>query len=137
NLLLASAASRSKEMAIRAALGASRLRVMRQLFTESAILALAGGALGLLFATYGVTVITRLLPQDFPRLNEIGMDWRVFGFALGASLLTAFLFGFAPALHLSRVAVQDAMKDNSRGAAGSARHTRLRHALIVAEVALS
>jgi putative ABC transport system permease protein len=137
NLLLASAASRSKEMAIRAALGASRLRVMRQLFTESAILALAGGALGLLFATYGVAVITRLLPQDFPRLNEIGMDWRVFGFALGASLLTAFLFGFAPALHLSRVDVQDAMKDSSRSTAGSARHTRLRHALIVAEVALS
>jgi putative ABC transport system permease protein len=137
NLLLASAASRSKEMAIRAALGASRWRVMRQLFTESAMLALAGGALGLLFATYGVAVITKLLPQDFPRLNEIGMDWRVFGFALGASLLTAFLFGFAPALHLSRVDVQDAMKESSRGTAGSARHTRLRHALIVAEVALS
>ena len=137
NLLLASAAARSKEMAIRAALGASRLRVMRQLLTESAILALAGGALGLVFASYGVAAITKLLPQDFPRLNEIGMDWRVFGFTLGASLLTGLLFGFAPALHMSRVDVQDAMKDSSRGTAGSARHTRLRHALIVAEVALS
>ena len=137
NLLLASAAGRSKEMAIRAALGASRLRVIRQLLTESAILALAGGALGLLFATYGVPVIAKLLPPDFPRLGEIGMDWRVFSFALGASLLTAFLFGFAPALHISRVDVQDAIKDTSRSTAGSARHTRLRHALIIAEVALS
>ena len=137
NLLLASAAARSKEMAIRAALGASRLRVIRQLLTESAILALAGGTLGLLLSTYGVTVITKLLPQDFPRLSEIAMDWRVFGFALGASMVTAFLFGFAPALHISRVDVQDAMKDNSRGTAGGVRHTRLRHALIVAEVALS
>jgi predicted permease len=137
NLLLASAASRKKEMAIRAALGASRSRVIRQLLTESAMLALAGGALGLLLSNYGVLAITSLLPQDFPRLNEIGMDWRVFGFTLGASLLTGFLFGLAPALQISRVDVQDAMKDSSRGTAGSARHTRLRHALIVAEVALS
>lgn len=137
NLLLASAASRSKEMAIRTALGASRLRVMRQLLTESMILALAGGALGLLLSSYGVTALTKLLPQDFPRLNEIGMDWRVFGFTLGASLLTGFLFGFAPALHLSKTDVQEAMKETGRGAAGSARHTRLRHALIIAEVSLS
>mgnify|MGYP003288121662 CR=1 FL=1 len=137
NLLLASAAARGKEMAIRAALGASRLRVIRQLLTESAMLALAGGALGLALSSYGITAITRLLPQDFPRLNEIGMDWRVFGFTLGMSLLTGLFFGFAPALHLSRVDVQDAMKESSRGTAGSARHTRLRQALIVAEVALS
>ncbi len=137
NLLLASAAARSKEMAIRAALGASRLRVMRQLLTESGMLAVAGGALGLLFAKYGVAAITKLLPQDFPRLNEIGMDWRVFGFTLGASLFTGLLFGFAPALHISRVDVQDAMKDSSRGTSAGARNTRLRHALIVAEVALS
>jgi putative ABC transport system permease protein len=137
NLLLASAAARGKEMAIRAALGASRLRVVRQLLTESAMLAIAGGALGFALSSHGVTAITRLLPQDFPRLNEIGVDWRVFGFTLGISLLTGLFFGFAPALHLSRVNVQDAMKETSRGAAGSARHTRLRHALIIAEVALS
>jgi putative ABC transport system permease protein len=137
NLLLASAVSRSKEMAIRTALGASRWRVMRQLLTESAILALAGGLLGLFLSSYGVMAITRLLPQQFPRLNEIGMDWRVFGFTLGASLLTGFLFGFAPALHMSRADVQEAMKENSRGTAGSARHTHLRHALIIAEVGLS
>jgi putative ABC transport system permease protein len=110
---------------------------MRQLLTESAILALAGGLLGLFLSSYGVMAITRLLPQQFPRLNEIGMDWRVFGFTLGASLLTGFLFGFAPALHMSRADVQEAMKENSRGTAGSARHTHLRHALIIAEVGLS
>ncbi|HEX6044798.1 MAG TPA: ABC transporter permease, partial [Pyrinomonadaceae bacterium] len=137
NLLLASAAARSKEMAIRAALGASRFRVMRQLLTESTMLALAGGALGLLLSSYGIVAITKLLPKDFPRLNEIGMDWRVFGFTLGVSLFTGFLFGFAPALHLSRADVQEAMKETSRGAAGGARQTRLRQALIVAEVALS
>ena len=137
NLLLASAAARSKEMAIRAALGASRFRVMRQLLTESTMLALAGGALGLVLSSYGIVAITKLLPKDFPRLNEIGMDWRVFGFTLGVSLFTGFLFGFAPALHLSRADVQEAMKETSRGAAGGARQTRLRHALIVAEVALS
>ncbi|HEV2833725.1 MAG TPA: ABC transporter permease [Pyrinomonadaceae bacterium] len=137
NLLLASAASRSKEMAIRAALGASRLRIMRQLLTESAILALAGGALGLLLSSYGVTAITKLLPPDFPRLNEIGIDWRVFAFTLAASLLTGFLFGFAPALHSSRTDVQEAMKESGRGTAGGSRHTRLRHALIIGEVALS
>ncbi|MCA1577510.1 MAG: ABC transporter permease [Acidobacteria bacterium] len=137
NLLLASAASRSKEIAIRTALGASRWRVMRQLLTESAMLALAGGVLGLFLSSYGVQAITKLLPQEFPRLNEIGMDWRVFGFTLGASLLTGFLFGFAPALQISRADVQEAMKETGRGTAGSTRHTRLRHALIVAEVALS
>ena len=106
NLLLANAASRSKEIAVRAALGASRARVMRQLLTESAIPALTGGALGLLLAVVGVAAITSLLPQDFPRLGEIGMDWRVLAFTLGVSVLTGFLFGFAPALHISKTDVQ-------------------------------
>ncbi|HKR12941.1 MAG TPA: ABC transporter permease [Pyrinomonadaceae bacterium] len=137
NLLLANAASRQKEMAIRFALGASRWRVMRQLLTESTMLALAGGALGLMLSVWGVALMTKLLPQDFPRVQEIGMDWRVLGFTLAASMFTGFLFGFAPALHVSKTDVQEAMKESGRGAAGSVRRSRLRHALIVAEVALS
>jgi putative ABC transport system permease protein len=137
NLLLASAASRSKEMAVRAALGASRARVMRQLLTESAIPALAGGALGLLLAVFGVAAITRLLPQDFPRLHEISIDWRVLAFTLVASGLTGFLFGFAPALHISKPDLQETMKESGRGTAGSTHSTKLRHALIITEVALS
>jgi len=137
NLLLANAAGRQKEMAIRAALGASRLRVMRQLLTESAMLALAGGALGLLLSVWGVSLITKLLPPDFPRVHEIGMDWRVLGFTLAASMLTGLLFGFAPALHVSKTDVQEAMKETGRGSTGGLRRSRLRHGLIIAEVALS
>jgi putative ABC transport system permease protein len=137
NLLLANAASRSKEIAVRAALGASRARVMRQLLTESAIPALTGGALGLLLAVGGVAAITSLLPQDFPRLREISIDWRVLAFTLGVSMLTGILFGFAPALHLLRTDVQEVVKENGRGTAGSAWSSRLRQALIIAEVALS
>lgn len=137
NLLLANASARHKEIAIRAALGASRKRIAQQLLTESATLALAGGALGLLLSFWGVALITRLLPTDFPRLNEIHTDWRVLVFTTVASLLTGFLFGLAPALSLSRGDVQEAMKESGRGTAGGVRSSRLRHALIIAEVALS
>jgi predicted permease len=137
NLLLASGASRQKEIAIRTALGASRWRVMRQLFTESTMLALAGGAVGLLVAVWGLAAITKLLPQDFPRLNEIRMDWRVLGFTFIASVLTGILFGLAPALQITRPDVQGSMKESGRGTAGSLRQSRFRQALIVVEVALS
>src|SRR5829696_5374686 len=137
NLLLASAASRQKEMAIRIALGASRWRVMRQLFTESAILALAGGAAGLLIAFWGLTGITKLLPADFPRLNEIRIDWRVLAFTFAASVLTGILFGLAPGLQLSRRDVQETIRETGRGASGSLRQSRFRQALIITEVALS
>ncbi|HWF89357.1 MAG TPA: ABC transporter permease [Pyrinomonadaceae bacterium] len=137
NLLLASGASRHKEMAIRTALGASRWRVVRQLFTESTMLALAGGAVGLLVAFWGLAAITKLLPQDFPRLNEIHMDLRVLGFTLGASVLTGIIFGLAPALQISRSDVQDAIRETGRGTAGSLRQSHFRQALIVVEVALS
>jgi len=137
NLLLASAAARQKELAIRTALGASRLRLIRQLLTESVILALIGGALGFLLALWGVALMTRLLPQDFPRLGEIRLDWRVLGFTLVASVVTGILFGFAPSLQLSKTDVQDSLKEMGRGVSGSRRHNRLRNLLIVAEVALS
>jgi putative ABC transport system permease protein len=137
NLLLANAASRQKEIAIRTALGASRLRVIRQLFTESALLALAGGAVGFLLSVWGVPLITQLLPREFPRLDEIRMDWRALGFTLAASVITGFLFGLAPALNVTKAGVQDAMKETSHGSGGSVHRSRLRQALIVAEVALS
>jgi putative ABC transport system permease protein len=137
NLLLASGASRQKEMAIRTALGASRRRVIRQLFTESTILALAGGAVGLLIAFWGLAAITKLLPTDFPRLNEIHMDLRVLGFTFAASVLTGIIFGLAPALQISRSDVQEAIRETGRGTAGSLRQSRFRQALIVVEVALS
>ena len=137
NLLLASAATRQKELAIRTALGASRIRLIRQLLTESGMLALAGGALGFLLALWGVALMTRLLPRDFPRLGEIKLDWRVLGFTLAASLVTGILFGFAPSLQLSKTEVQDSLKEMGRGVSGSRRHNRLRNMLIVGEVALS
>jgi putative ABC transport system permease protein len=137
NLLLASGASRQKEIAIRTALGASRRRVIRQLFTESALLAFTGGVVGLLIAFWGLAAITKLLPADFPRLNEIHIDLRVLGFTFAASVLTGILFGLIPALQVSRSDVQEAMRETGRGASGSRRQSRFRQALIVGEVALS
>jgi putative ABC transport system permease protein len=137
NLLLANSSSRVKEMSIRAALGASRWRVMRQLFTESTMLALVGGAAGFLLSFWLLSLIKKLLPTDFPRINEIHMDWRVLGFTLVASVITGILFGFAPALQFVRADVQDAIRETGRGTVGSLRRNRFRQALIVAEVALS
>ena len=137
NLLLASGASRQKEMAIRAALGASRARVVRQLFTESTVLALTGGTVGLLIAYWGVAGITKLLPGDFPRLNEINLNLRVLGFTFAASVLTGILFGIVPALQISRSDVQEAIRETGRGVSGNRRQSRFRQALIVFEVALS
>jgi len=136
NLLLASGAARQKEMAIRSALGASRWRVMRQLFTESTILALTGGAAGVLIAVWGLAAITKLLPADFPRLNEIHLDLRILGFTFAASVLTGILFGLVPALQISRPDVQETIRETGRGTSGSRRQSRFRQALIAGEVAL-
>jgi putative ABC transport system permease protein len=136
NLLLASGAARQKEMAIRTALGASRWRVMRQLFTESTILALTGGAVGVLVAVWGLAAITKLLPADFPRLNEIHLDLRILGFTFAASVLTGILFGLVPALQISRPDVQETIRETGRGTSASRRQSRFRHALIASEVAL-
>jgi putative ABC transport system permease protein len=117
--------------------GASRWRVMRQLFTESTILALGGGAVGLLMAVWGLALIKQLLPGDFPRWQVIQMDWRVLGFTLLASVLTGILFGFAPALQVSRHDVQESIRESGRATAGSVRRSRFLQLLIVSEVALS
>jgi len=137
NLLLATGASRQKEMAIRSALGASRWRVVRQLLTESTLMALVGGAFGLLLAFWGVALITRLLPTDFPRLQEIHIDLRVLAFTFSASVLTGILFGLAPSFQFLRGDVQESMKETSRGASAGAHRSRLRQVLIASEVALS
>ena len=136
NLMLVRATARQKEIAIRTALGASRLRIVRQLLTESVMLAVAGGGLGLLLAWRGVDLLTRLLPKDFPRLQDINLDLKVLGFTILVSLITGVVFGFAPAWQVSRADVHESLKENARGSSGGMRN-RLRSLLIVAEVALS
>jgi len=136
NLMLVRATSRQKEIAIRNALGATRLRIVRQLLTESLLLALIGGGFGLLLGLWGVDLLTRLLPKDFPRLEAINLDFSVFGFTILVSLITGVVFGFAPAWQVSRNDVNEALKENSRGAVGGVRN-RLRSLFVVTEVALS
>lgn len=136
NLLLARAATRRKEVAIRAALGAKRSRIVRQLLTESVLLGLCGGAVGLLAGVWGVELLVALAPPDIPRLGEVALDARVVGVTAVVSLLTGVLFGMAPALHASRPDLGDTLKDGGRSSTSATRH-RIGKALIVSEVALS
>jgi putative ABC transport system permease protein len=137
NLMLARGASRQKELAIRAALGASRLRVVRLLLSESLMLSLAGGCLGLLLAVWGTNALVALAPDNIPRLNEVGVDARVFGFTLAVSLVTGIVFGLVPALHAAKPDLNEALKEGLRGSMGSASGKRTRSVLVVVEVALS
>jgi putative ABC transport system permease protein len=137
NLLLARAASRRREFAVRDALGASRARIVRQLLTESLLLSLAGGVAGLLMSLWLTRLLVGLIPTNTPRLNEVGPDARVFIFALAASLLTGLLFGLMPALQASRTDVSEALKAGGRTGAEGARRNRARSFLIVSEIALS
>ncbi|HXD33776.1 MAG TPA: ABC transporter permease [Pyrinomonadaceae bacterium] len=137
NLLLARAASRQKEMSIRAALGASRRRVLRMLLTESLILSLAGGCLGLLLAFWGTQALMALAPDNIPRMNEVGVDARVFGFTLAVSLITGIVFGLIPALHAAKPDLNAALKEGSKGSMGSPAGKRTRSLLVTVEVALS
>ncbi|HEX8139230.1 MAG TPA: ABC transporter permease [Pyrinomonadaceae bacterium] len=137
NLLLARASTRQKEIAVRLALGATRLRLVRQLLVESVLLGLAGGTLGLLLGWWGVNLMRRLLPVDFPLAQGISVDLRVLSFTVLVSFLTGLVFGLAPALQSTKPDVNEALKESARSSSGGARRNRVRSLLIVSEVALS
>jgi putative ABC transport system permease protein len=137
SLLLARAFGRRKEIAVRTALGAARKRIIRQLLTESVILGIAGGILGLLVSVWGVRAIAAAAEQNLPRAGEIHIDWRVLAFTAGVSVLTGILFGLMPSIQLSRPDLGVVLRDEGRGASVNRSRTRARDLLVVVQVALS
>src|SRR5579871_1244801 len=137
NLQLSRMASRQKEMAVRAALGAGRHRLLRQLLTESVTLAMCGATLGLILAFGGTRAMAHLDAFRIPLLASVRIDRTALGFTLLTAILTGILFGILPAIQVPSSAVQGALKDNSRGSSGSRRHAWIRNALVVSEVAVA
>jgi putative ABC transport system permease protein len=135
NLLLARAATRYKEIALRSALGATRLRIIRQLLTESVLLSIIGASLGLFLAFWGVKLLVGITPDNIPGVKDVKLDWRVFGFTLLTALVTGLVFGLVPALQVSKPNLNESLKDAGRGSTGN--HHRLRDALVIAEIGLA
>jgi putative ABC transport system permease protein len=136
NLLLARAANRQKEIAVRMAMGAKRGRLLRQLLTESVLLSLIGGALGVLLAFWGVNGLVASLPSGVPRADEIRIDTAVLAFTAGMAVLTGLVFGIAPAWKISGLRVHEPLKDSGRGTIGAG-HQRMRNTLVVGEIAMA
>jgi putative ABC transport system permease protein len=137
NLLLARAAARHQEIVIRAALGAGRARLVRQMLTESTLLSLLGGAGGLLLAVWGIDLLTALKPANLPRLSSIRIDGWVLVFTVAVSILTGVIFGLLPALNASKLDVNEALKESTRASTGGAGRHRVRSVLVVSEIALA
>ncbi|MGH9357930.1 MAG: ABC transporter permease, partial [Terriglobia bacterium] len=137
NLLLSRSATRNKEIAIRAALGASRRLVIRQLLTESILLSLLGAALGLLIASWGTTFLLRFAPISLPRAQEIGINGHVLIFAIALTFVTAIVFGVVPAFQASKPNLVESLKEGGRGASDASRHHKLRSALVIGETAMA
>jgi putative ABC transport system permease protein len=135
NLMLVRGHARRRDVAIRAALGANRRRIVAQLLAESAVLALAGGAVGLLAGAWGLDLLVAIAPSDIPRLSEISLDRRVVFFTAAVSMITGVVFGLLPAVQSARVDVHDTLREGGRTASG--RHHRTARLLVVAEVAMS
>ncbi|HET8925867.1 MAG TPA: ABC transporter permease [Candidatus Acidoferrum sp.] len=135
NLLMVRSAGRAREFAVRVAMGAGRGRIVRQLLTESLLLALAGGGLGLLLAAWGTRLALQHLPSGLPRAEEVGLDWRVLSFTMVIALLCGILFGLVPALRISKPNLHDTLKEGGRGSSGQ-KH-RAQGAFVIAELAMA
>ena len=137
NLLLARAADRQKEIAVRIALGATRTRILRQLLVESLVLACVGAAAGLLVAAWAVPILTRTVVGALPRADKIAIEWPVVFFALGLAVVTGLLFGLVPAVQATQVPLRAALNEEVRGGAGSTRQRKIRSVLVVLEIGLA
>lgn len=137
NLLLARGTERHREIAVRFALGASRFQIIRQLLTESILLSLTGGILGFFLAIWSIEGVAVLQAAGIPRLNEVGLDWRLLCFAIAVSILTGFLFGIFPALRVTKSTLYESLKEGGRSGTSGVQHRKVRDGLVVLQISIS